>query len=49
MAGVAVSLTADSRSTWRSAGRFYRTGAVTPVTLVTDLRGQITMRVVATG
>jgi hypothetical protein len=49
MAGVQVSLTADSPVDLEVADRFYRTGAITPVTLTTDVRGQITLRVVATG
>lgn len=49
MSGVPVSLTADVPVDLEVDGRFYRTGSNTPVTLTTDLRGQITLRVVASG
>lgn len=49
MPGVRVSLTADVPVDLEVAGRFYRTGSITPVTLTTDLRGRITLRVVASG
>jgi len=49
MGGVPVSLTADVPVDLEVGGGFYRTGSVTPVTLVSDATGRITMRVVAKG
>ena len=47
--GVGVQISADVPVDLEVAGTFYRTGAVSPVTLVTDVRGQVTLRVVAAG
>ena len=49
MGGVPVSLTADVPVDLEVGGQFYRTGSVTPTTLVTDGTGRITLRVVANG
>ena len=47
--GCDLHLTADSPIDLEVAGRFYRTGMVAPITLTTDLRGKVTLRVMATG